>query len=108
MISRRRDFASLLRVEAEGVDPQSPAEQRVRMRRRVSTAESFGESSGASEKTESDSGFHWAMRRDLAATKDVQEAFFPPESLSIPCMARQTFYEPVHEIGGDYYDFLSL
>ena len=78
------------------------------MRRRVSTAESFGESSGASEKTESDSGFHWAMRRDLAATKDVQEAFFPPESLSIPCMARQTFYEPVHEIGGDYYDFLSL
>ena len=55
------------------------------MRRRVSTAESFGESSGASEKTESDSGFHWAMRRDLAATKDVQEAFFPPESLSIPC-----------------------
>ena len=59
-------------------------------------------------KTESDSGFRLAMRRDLAGAKDVQRAFFPPESLSIPCMACQTFYQPAHEIGGDYYDFLSL
>jgi phosphoserine phosphatase RsbU/P len=58
--------------------------------------------------TQSDSGFRRAMRRDLAGAKDVQQAFFPPESLSIPCMACQTFYEPVHEIGGDYYDFLPL
>ena len=59
-------------------------------------------------KTESDSGFRLAMRRDLAGAKDVQQAFFPPENLSIPCMACQTFYQPAHEIGGDYYDFLSL
>ena len=59
-------------------------------------------------KTESDSGFHRAIRRDLAGAKDVQQAFFPPESLSIPCMACQTFYQPAHEIGGDYYDFFSL
>jgi phosphoserine phosphatase RsbU/P len=59
-------------------------------------------------KTESDSGFRRAMRRDLAGAKDIQQAFFPPESLSIPCMACQTFYQPAHEIGGDYYDFLSL
>ena len=59
-------------------------------------------------KTESDSGFRRAMRRDLAGAKDVQLAFFPSESLSIPCMACHTFYQPVREIGGDYYDFFSL
>lgn len=59
-------------------------------------------------KTESDSGFRLAMRRDLAGAKDVQQVFFPPESLSIPCVACQTFYQPAHEFGGDYYDFLSL
>jgi sigma-B regulation protein RsbU (phosphoserine phosphatase) len=59
-------------------------------------------------KTESDSGVRLAMRRDLADAKDVQQAFFPPESLSIPCMACQTFYQPAHEIGGDYYDFVPL
>ena len=48
------------------------------------------------------------MRRDLAGAKDVQQAFFPPVSLSIPCMTCQTFYQPAHEIGGDYYDFFSL
>ena len=48
------------------------------------------------------------MRRDLAGAKDVQQALFPSESLSIPCMACQTFYQPAHEIGGDYYDFFSL
>ena len=48
------------------------------------------------------------MRRDLAGAKDVQQAFFSPEGLSIPCMACQTFYQPAHDIGGDYYDFLSL
>jgi len=59
-------------------------------------------------KSESDSGFHKALRRDLEGAKDVQQAFFPPESLSIPCLSCETFYQPANEIGGDYYDFLSL
>jgi serine phosphatase RsbU (regulator of sigma subunit) len=58
--------------------------------------------------SESDSGFHRVLRRDLAGAKDVQQAFFPPESLSIPCLSCATFYQPAHEIGGDYYDFLPL
>jgi serine phosphatase RsbU (regulator of sigma subunit) len=59
-------------------------------------------------KSQSDSGFHRAFRRDLEGAKDVQQAFFPPESFSIPCLSCETFYQPAHEIGGDYYDFLSL
>lgn len=56
----------------------------------------------------SDSGFHRALRRDLEGAKDVQQAFFPPQTLSIPCLSCETFYQPAHGIGGDYYDFLSL
>jgi serine phosphatase RsbU (regulator of sigma subunit) len=59
-------------------------------------------------KSESDSGFRRAIRKDLESAKDVQQAFFPPESTSIPCLPCETFYQPAHEIGGDYYDFLSL
>jgi serine phosphatase RsbU (regulator of sigma subunit) len=59
-------------------------------------------------KSESDSGVHRAFRQDLEGAKDVQQAFFPPESLSIPCLSCATFYRPAHEIGGDYYDFLPL
>jgi len=59
-------------------------------------------------KSQSDSGLHRAFRRDLEGAKDVQKAFFPPESFSIPCLSCETFYQPAHEIGGDYYDFLSL
>jgi len=59
-------------------------------------------------KSESDSGFHKAIRRDLEGAKDVQQAFFPPHSFSIPCLACETFYQPARGIGGDYYDFLSL
>jgi serine phosphatase RsbU (regulator of sigma subunit) len=59
-------------------------------------------------KSESDPGFHGALRTDLEGAKDVQQAFFPPHSLSIPCLSCETFYRPVHDIGGDYYDFLPL
>jgi sigma-B regulation protein RsbU (phosphoserine phosphatase) len=38
----------------------------------------------------------------------VQQAFFPPQSFSIPCLSCETFYQPARGIGGDYYDFLSL
>jgi serine phosphatase RsbU (regulator of sigma subunit) len=59
-------------------------------------------------KSESDSGFHRALRKDLEGAKDVQQAFFPPQSLSIPCVSCETFYQPARGIGGDYYDFLPL
>jgi len=59
-------------------------------------------------KSESDSGFHRALRKDLDSAKDVQQAFFPPQTLSIPCISCETFYQPALGIGGDYYDFISL
>jgi serine phosphatase RsbU (regulator of sigma subunit) len=59
-------------------------------------------------KSDSDSGVHKAFRSDLERAKDVQQAFFPPQSFSIPCLSCETFYQPARGIGGDYYDFLSL
>jgi DNA-binding GntR family transcriptional regulator len=59
-------------------------------------------------KSDSDSGVHRAFRKDLDSAKDVQQAFFPPQSFSIPCLSTETFYKPARGIGGDYYDFLSL
>jgi DNA-binding GntR family transcriptional regulator len=59
-------------------------------------------------KAESDSGLHKAFRKDLEGAKDVQRAFFPPQSFSIPCLSCETFYQAARGIGGDYYDFLSL
>ncbi len=59
-------------------------------------------------KADSDSGIHRAIRKDLEGAKNVQQGFFPPRSLSIPCISCETFYQPAHGIGGDYYDLLSL
>jgi serine phosphatase RsbU (regulator of sigma subunit) len=59
-------------------------------------------------KSDSDSGVHKAFRKDLEHAKDIQQAFFPPQSFSIPCLSCETFYQPARGIGGDYYDFLSL
>lgn len=59
-------------------------------------------------KSDSDSGVYKALRKDLEGAKDVQRAFFPPQSFSIPCLSCETFYQPARGIGGDYYDFLSL
>jgi sigma-B regulation protein RsbU (phosphoserine phosphatase) len=49
-----------------------------------------------------------AIRRDLEGAKQVQQAFFPPATLSIPCLSCETFYQPARGIGGDYYDLLAL
>jgi serine phosphatase RsbU (regulator of sigma subunit) len=59
-------------------------------------------------KSESDSGIHRALRNDLESAKDVQQAFFPQQCLSIPGLCCETFYKPAHSIGGDYYDFFPL
>lgn len=59
-------------------------------------------------RSESDSGMQRAIRSDLEDAKEVQQAFFPPKTVSIPCISCETFYQPARGIGGDYYDFLSL
>jgi AraC-like DNA-binding protein/DNA-binding GntR family transcriptional regulator len=59
-------------------------------------------------KSAADSGLFKTLRTDLEGAKDVQRAFFPPPTLSIPCLSCEVFYQPAHDIGGDYYDFLSL
>ena len=59
-------------------------------------------------KSESDSGLHRALRKDLESAKDVQQAFFPEQSRSIPGLICETFYKPAQSIGGDYYDFFPM
>ncbi|HET6931563.1 MAG TPA: SpoIIE family protein phosphatase [Candidatus Acidoferrum sp.] len=59
-------------------------------------------------RAESDSGVQRTFRRDLEDAKEVQQAFLPSRTISIPCTSYQTFYQPVRGIGGDYYDLLSL
>ena len=59
-------------------------------------------------KSKSDSRFYNALQTDLEGAKDVQRAFFPPPTLSIPCLCCEAFYQPAQDIGGDYYDFLPL
>jgi serine phosphatase RsbU (regulator of sigma subunit) len=59
-------------------------------------------------RSESDSGIQRTFRRDLEDAKEVQQAFLPRRTISIPCISYQTFYQPVRGIGGDYYDLLSL
>ena len=49
-----------------------------------------------------------AFRRELESAKEVQQAFFPRQTISIPCISCETFYQPARGIGGDYYDLLAL
>ena len=58
--------------------------------------------------SKSDSGIHKAIQKDLEKARDVQKALFPRQTLSIPFLTCETYYQPAHEVGGDYYDFLSL
>ena len=48
------------------------------------------------------------LGQDMKDAKEVRNAFFPQETLSIPGLAFETFYKPARCIGGDFYDFLSL
>lgn len=59
-------------------------------------------------RSESDSGVQRTLRRDLERAKEVQQAFLPRRTISIPCMSCETFYQPARGIGGDYYDLLAL
>jgi serine phosphatase RsbU (regulator of sigma subunit) len=59
-------------------------------------------------KSKADSQFYKALQTDLEGAKDVQRAFFPPSTLSIPSLSCEVFYQPARDIGGDYYDLFSL
>jgi serine phosphatase RsbU (regulator of sigma subunit) len=59
-------------------------------------------------KSKTDAEFFKAVQADLADAKDVQRAFFPPPTLSIPSLSCEAFYQPAHDIGGDYYDLFPL
>jgi len=59
-------------------------------------------------KADFDSGVQRAVAKDLETAKDIQNALFPSQSFSIPCLSCEVFYQPARGIGGDYYDFLSL
>jgi DNA-binding GntR family transcriptional regulator len=59
-------------------------------------------------KADFDSGVQRAVAKDLETAKDIQNALFPPQSFTIPCLSCEAFYQPARGIGGDYYDFLSL
>jgi serine phosphatase RsbU (regulator of sigma subunit) len=59
-------------------------------------------------RSETDFRAHGAFRRDLEAAEEIQQAFFPEQTLSIPCTSCETFYQPARGIGGDYYDLLAL
>jgi serine phosphatase RsbU (regulator of sigma subunit) len=59
-------------------------------------------------RSESDSRIQGASRKDLEAAKEVQRAFLPGQTISIPCISCETFYQPARGIGGDYYDLLAL
>ena len=59
-------------------------------------------------RSESDSRIQGASRKDLEAAKEVQRAFLPGQTISIPGISCETFYQPARGIGGDYYDLLAL
>jgi serine phosphatase RsbU (regulator of sigma subunit) len=59
-------------------------------------------------RSESDSGIQGASRRDLEAAKEIQQAFFPRQTMSIPGISCETLYQPARGIGGDYYDLIAL
>ena len=59
-------------------------------------------------KVESHSGFHKAFRNDPENATDVQTALLPQGNPLIPGLSCETFYQPAHSVGGDYYDFLPL
>jgi DNA-binding GntR family transcriptional regulator len=59
-------------------------------------------------KSESDSGFHRAIRHDLEDAKDVQQAFFPQSKIIVPGLAYEAYYRPARYVSGDYYDLIQL
>ena len=48
------------------------------------------------------------VERDMQVARDVQRGFLPERSPDIPGYEFFDYYEPAEQVGGDYFDFLSL
>jgi len=48
------------------------------------------------------------LRRELALAHKVQQGFLPSEPPNVPEYDFFDFYDPAHEVGGDYYDYIPL
>jgi len=48
------------------------------------------------------------LRRELALAHKVQQGFLPSEPPRVPEYDFFDFYDPAHEVGGDYYDYIPL
>jgi DNA-binding GntR family transcriptional regulator len=59
-------------------------------------------------KSESDSGFHRAIRHDLEDAKHVQQAFFLQSKVIVPGLVYEAYYKPARYVSGDYYDLIQL
>jgi phosphoserine phosphatase RsbU/P len=49
-----------------------------------------------------------AVHRDLEIAETVQKRLLPQKSQRSSGLLSETYYRPLHGIGGDYYDFVSL
>jgi phosphoserine phosphatase RsbU/P len=49
-----------------------------------------------------------ALKRELAVAHEVQRGFLPSAAPRIPEYDFFEFYEPAHQLGGDYYDYVEL
>jgi serine phosphatase RsbU (regulator of sigma subunit)/pSer/pThr/pTyr-binding forkhead associated (FHA) protein len=49
-----------------------------------------------------------ALERDLNIAENVQKRFLPQSVPKIPGYEFFAFYQPTYEVGGDYYDFMTL
>jgi phosphoserine phosphatase RsbU/P len=48
------------------------------------------------------------LKHDLEMARGVQRSFLPKKMPDVPGYAFHAHYEPAFEVGGDYYDFISL
>jgi len=75
--------------------------------RQDSSAESRRDDFGISQKSEI--GF-WISQAIAMIWRDSgsSQGLFPNKNFQFPAWSAESFYKPVHSIGGDYYDFLPL
>jgi len=98
------DSAESHRPIAKALEEGRGREAGLLLRNHVETISEYLKRAGS----ESDSGVQRTFRRDMEDAKEVQQAFFPEQTMSIPCISCETFYQPARGIGGDYYDLLAL
>ena len=86
----------------DAVEKDSVTEAALVRPRRVETLLEYLQRSGSHVE------LHRALHTELEDAKDVQRALFPPQSLAIPGLSVETFYQPAHCVGGDYYDLFPM